>query len=801
MKISKLLACLILISVMLFPLSLLETDMGVSGVPEDHPISLIGGYLKEIEGTTRYVDHLQPGDSESYKIHLINDNVYEVHYILTITDIPLDWSVFLDNGMTTMNVNMPTGPTTEDLYLYLKNPTPGTGAIDIEIKDRDTLDRWKVTLEIICESGPIRITVPSTHYSLGQNTPYVGSFTLENIGSRSYDVSLDMDKIISARERIDGEWTVIFSDNDRQIPEGASTSISFTIWAPSTSLIGDKRISTIVAMAGGITRPFTSPDIDITVTNIYDLRAMVLPLGYQKVEIGGQAEFNLTLENWATTTDYIRIREDSVPSGWSFYFNDPFDPTTTDLPISPGSSRTFHPIVTLPMNAIAGKKEVILIADGYANSTRIILSVEVLINDDCLASVTNEVLGGKGGIYELTLGANRLKFNLQNRGNFFDTVSLSIDQSPDWGHASISLVTVGPGSKGFEIDGGSFNISGEQDLMIEVLSEDLQSIDLTFSPYQTAVIFLDVDVPMDAPARNGVISIIYKFGRFGKQQYFQMGIKLNLLNLEIVDIDGDGVSDLELYPSPDYSVGDTMHFTFSITNHYPLSPSDVTWKIIFVTMDDTKIILDGDVGEIESGQTKDFNVSWKVDISTRGATAHLVLQSPSYPPGSTTPSATSKKEFTISSTEKDPPWGLIVMVIGIGIAAIAIFSYMYFTAQDRKRIREEGERKEYEGLYGRPGNRALMGRKGEADRLRPTPSNKGLREKKGKPSLPPMNVIGTAHKGKKKGKDIKDDEVKGKKSAPGLNTPEGGKRRSGDKHRSAKKTSKDDDDLPEFEDI
>ncbi|MCK5774311.1 MAG: hypothetical protein KAH57_11030, partial [Thermoplasmata archaeon] len=460
MKISKLLACLILTSVMLFPLSLLDTDTGVSGVPDDHPISLIGGYLNEIEGTNRYVDHLQPGDSESYKIHLVNDNNYEVYYILTITDVPLDWSVFLDNGMTTMNVNMPTGPTTEDLYLYLKNPTPGKGAIDIEIKDRDTQERWKVTLEIICESGPIRITVPSTHYSLGQNTPYSGSLTLENIGSRSYDVSLDMDKIISAQERIEGEWTVIFSDNDVTLPEGAKTSITFTIWAPATSLIGDKRISNIVVMAEGITRPFTSPDIDITVTNIYDLRAVVLPLGYLKVEIGGQAEFNLTLENWATTTDYIRIREDSVPSGWSFYFNDPFDPTTTDLPISPGSSRTFHPIVTLPLNAIAGKKDIILIADGNANSTRIILPVEVLIKDDFLASVTNEVLGGKGGIYELTLGANQLKFNLQNRGNYFDTVSLTIDQSPDWGHASFSLVTVGPGSSGFEIEGGSSNISG-----------------------------------------------------------------------------------------------------------------------------------------------------------------------------------------------------------------------------------------------------------------------------------------------------------------------------------------------------
>lgn len=800
MKISKLISCLILISAMLFPISMLETNIEVTGVPDEHPISLSGGYLKEIDGTNRYVDHLQPGDTESYKIHLINDNDHEVHYLLTVSDIPIDWTVFLDNGKTSMNINMPTGPTTEDLYLYLKNPTPGTGDIEIKIKDKNTQERWKVTMEIICESGPIKLTVPSTQYSLGQDTPYGGSFTLENIGSRSYDISLDMENVIPAEERIDGEWTVIFSDNDFLLPEGAKTTIAFTIWAPSTSLIGDKRISAIVAMVEGITRPFTTPDIDIAVTNIYDLRAVVLPLGYQKVEIGGQAEFNLTLENWAKTTDHIRIREESIPSGWSFYFDDPFDPTTTDLPISPGSSRTFHPIVTLPINAIAGMDEVILIAEGNANTTLIVLSVEVLINDDFLASVTNEILGGKGGVYELTLGSNQLKFNLQNRGNYYDTVSLFIDQSPEWGHAYFSLITIGPGSIGFETDGGAVNLSGYQDLRVEVLAEDLQTLDLTFSPYQTAVIVLDVNIPMDSPARNGVISIIYNFGRFSKQQYFQMSVKLNLLNLEIVDRDGNGIADLELYPSPDYDIGDTMHFSFSIRNHYPFSPSDVIWKIFLLEPEGVKI-LEGDIGEIEPGETRDFNVSWKVDRSTRAATIHLVLESPSYPPGSTTPSATSKEEFTIYSTDREIPWGLVVLVIGIGISVIVVFSYLYFTAQERKRIREESERKEYDGLYGHVGHRALRGGNMNTDELRPSPVKKGLKEKMRRPSLPPKEVKAPTPTGKKKDRRGKEDEDKGKKSAPILGSPEGKKRISYGKKHFEKKPHNNVEDLPEFEDI
>ena len=86
---------------------------------------------------------------------------------------------------------------------------------------------------------------------------------------------------------------------------------------------------------------------------------------------------------------------------------------------------------------------VVLLAEGNANTTRIELPIEVERNDDFLATVSSEVLGGKGGIYELTIGENQLRFNLQNKGNSFDTVTLFIDQSPAWGHASFSKITVG----------------------------------------------------------------------------------------------------------------------------------------------------------------------------------------------------------------------------------------------------------------------------------------------------------------------------------------------------------------------
>ena len=327
----------------------------VQALPEGYPVSLSGGYSEEVPGTTTYVDYLQPGDTENYLIRIENNDVLEARYRIIVSGIPDGWLVFLDNGNQNMPVDLDPYEI-ESVYLYIKNPQIGTANILINVTDEGTEEYWILTLEIVCQRGPLIVSVEGSSFILGREVPALAEMVVENIGNVVLNVTLNMGSIIPSDVPIEDTWTVKFSERTFLIPPQATKTITAKVRAPQFEPIGSQKITNIEAKVDGITRPFSSPSLTFRVQTIYDLRASVTPIGYQKVNPGKTVEFDLIIENLASATDYVLISEYITPGGWGVGFNDSVDPSAFSVSIDPESTRRFHPLVFIPLAAFAGKQ-------------------------------------------------------------------------------------------------------------------------------------------------------------------------------------------------------------------------------------------------------------------------------------------------------------------------------------------------------------------------------------------------------------------------------------------------------------
>lgn len=99
-------SALIAIMVMAVSLSICIISDEGSALPPNYPVWLSGGYAVEQPNSTTYVDYLQPGSTENYLVHLINDKDVQIRYRVTITDAPDDWLVFLGSTGDEVLVNV-----------------------------------------------------------------------------------------------------------------------------------------------------------------------------------------------------------------------------------------------------------------------------------------------------------------------------------------------------------------------------------------------------------------------------------------------------------------------------------------------------------------------------------------------------------------------------------------------------------------------------------------------------------------------------------------------------------------------
>lgn len=756
----------------------LSIPTGVEALPEDYPVRLSGDYLEELPNSTTYIDYLQPDQTENYLIHLENPDPFEVTYRITLSSVPEDWVVFLgDNLDQTLYINMEEFES-QATALFLKNLKPGTANININITNENTGKIWPLVLRIICKEGPLKLDLEPGSYILGRDIPVEVPLDVMNVGAELLNVSLEMDGFIPSNVQLPDSWSVSYSERNFLLPPGATKSVIATIWSPEFESVGSQRVTSIKGMVKGVSRPYLSPSFTVRVSTIYDLRTSVVPIGYQKVAPGDSVEFEITLENWAYETDYVIINEFSTPSGYVIGWNDEIDPTSFSISISPESSRSFHAVIYIPNNALAGKHTVLLKAVGEANVTDIELKVQVAREDEMEAVSTPS---GGGSTYRMTLGTNSIPFTLINRGNFFDTVTLEIENRPAWTEVFFKRIRIGSGEDKQTVSGGgSINVSGLSSALFDLEEEGLDKIVISMSPSQTITVVLGSEVSMDEGTNDGVIGIKYRYGQLGNQKLLQMPLKLIIVDLEIVDRDQDGIPDINVWPLPEYDVGDKIRFTFDIKNNYPFATRE--GEVKYTIKLSGALLLDGGIGVIEPGETKRFNVTWKADVSTNlRAQAILALTGDAYPVESQAPSARTDEEIFIRSTEVERPWGLMIGFTIFMIVLILVFLLFWMFSQKSVQERNREEMEKYESIYGSrrkehgadrrrrlergAGKRSLSARKRpELPSKKGEDSGKGSKEEKktpGKRKIPPK-------KDPKDPKQDKEPDRPKKKKAPKL---------------------------------
>ncbi|MGA1872460.1 MAG: hypothetical protein ACMUHY_02200 [Thermoplasmatota archaeon] len=736
------------------------------GLPEDYPVSLSGGYSKEVAGTTSYIDYLQPGDTENYLIRVENPGGTEIRYRISVSGIPEGWLVFLENGNQNMPVDLEPLEA-ESVYLYIKNPKVGTANLLINVTDEGSERFWTITLQIVCQKGPLIISTQSASYILGREVP--ADFTIEvgNIGEVVLNVTLEIPGMIPSDEDIQDTWTVSFSERNFLIPPQATKVVAVRVSAPEFEPIGSQKVSSIAAKVDGITRPFSSQSLTFRVQTIYDLRTSVTPIGYQKVNPGSSVSFDLIIENLASETDYAIISEFSTPSGWGIGFNDTVDPMDYSISVDPESSRRFHPVVYVPPTAFAGKHDVIMKATGTSNETEFRLKVEVARRDAVEGISTPP--SGVGNTYRMTLGDNLVTFEIWNRGNFFDTVTLELENRPIWAPFVFHSVQVGGGTSEVQVSGSQeLNVSGADPGRFVFSEADLETLVVSLSPSQGVRITMSSSVSLDTMPESGVLGIRYRYGQLVKQSFLQLSLKLIIVDLKITDMDKDGLPDLKLYPKPDYELDERIHFIFTLENDYPYATreGDVKWRIELAGT----VLLKGEVGVIQPGEEKEFNVSWKADKSTRVSHfAYLILSGPVYETDEQAPRAKSEDEVFIGSGQITRSWGLMMLFLGFMVVVMVIFIALFITAQRNKSIRESQAREKYDEIYSRKRSPELGGgRRGE---LKPVGREDRSLPRKEAPALPSTRSDDAKAKATKKKKIDEEDgiiEEKVPKRAPSL---------------------------------
>jgi uncharacterized membrane protein len=656
------------------------------------PVFLEGQYLvKTPEGI--YEDHVQPGDSPSYTLVIENDMSYETAFRATISRVPSGWLGFFDNGQGTVLVNIPAAGEVRQ-NLIIKAPTEGVGKMVINVSVEGGSAWWLSNLYVTAAEGPMILQVPGSSFILGREDPVNVPFTVKNIGSTPINASFSMSSMVTSETPIKDKWNVQFSVRDIALSAGETKTITATVRCPKDEPINSQKLSTISVKAEGIERPFQSKTLTFKVETIYDLRTTVAPSGYERVAMGASKEYTVLIENWASATDHVIIEPEDIPGGWTISFNDIIDPFEIRFTVTPGEKRALHPVVYIAPNAEAGKQSVVLRALGDKNTTIFSLKVEVEREEGLTVRSLST-----SGIYALTLGETIFSIGVANTGNYYEDVDISIQSAPSWLDARFIGIKVG-GEFPLDLPQPVVNISELTRNLVSFPSSDRMTVH--YKAFQSAEVRMSVKVPMDVGAQpEAKIGLKFVYGGTETVKEVFISVKLILVDLEIIDSDSDGLPNLNIWPARSrshYMVGDRIYLIFNIKNEYPFPTEGVGFSIDLFGYEVAK----GDLGVIEPGQVRSYNISWKINKPTEGSYPfRLKLTGEKYPVGVESPSAKTKEEVSIGGGKVAKPIGTIIAFVLIMVLLIVVFLALVHFAKKNKADREIKELAEYERIYGK----------------------------------------------------------------------------------------------------
>ena len=272
--------------------------------------------------------------------------------------------------------------------------------------------------------------------------------------------------------------------------------------------------------------------------------------------------------------------------------------------------------------------------------------------------------------------------------------------APSWLSASLVAVKVGTGTNTVDLPQPRMNISELKEDLFRFDATDKATID--FGAFQSAELRILVSVPMDAqPAPEAKIGLKFTYGEDRTSHDIYLSVKLILVDLSIVDTDSDGLPNLEIWPARSkahYMVGDEMHFIFDVNNEYPFASQGIGFSIELIGVK----VAGGDLGTIQPGETRKYNITWKINKPTEGAYPfRLRLTGAAYDLSGDAPTAKTKEDVSIGGGGAQRPIGTVIAFIAFMTMLIIVFLVLLYFAKRNKADREQKEIADYEKVYGR----------------------------------------------------------------------------------------------------
>lgn len=259
---------------------------------------------------------VEPADTISYDIDVIN-NTSEVQNVpLTVTGLPEGWSYELSSGSQVIHELAVKGNETQ--------------TVDLEVEIPQNVERGRYQFNIVAQGF---MTLPLT-VNIAETGVLETEFTTdqpnrEGNADATFTFSMDLrnrtaeDQTYALTAEAPRGWNVDFtvggnSVTSATVEAGSSQTVSVSIDPPEEVTEGSYKIP-VTANAGGTS---ATQELEVVITGVYDME-LTTPRGLlsSDIRVGGSTKVELEIRNTGTTALTDVEMEYSAPAGWEVTFD------------------------------------------------------------------------------------------------------------------------------------------------------------------------------------------------------------------------------------------------------------------------------------------------------------------------------------------------------------------------------------------------------------------------------------------------------------------------------------------------
>jgi len=380
---------------------------------------------------------LNPSDSSSFEITLVNKGNSIQSYTFDSNEIPSGWG--FENTFAY---------STEDLDPYGGQET---FSIPFQVPEDTSPGYYNFTVVLVLdESG---VTVDDVELSI--KVEYYAEFILDVIEIESFDgpgathlFTVELTNNANAEDEIslhvdglpDG-WNYCIGSgcvSSLSVPKGQTISLDLKITSSATEAADtfDGAFMSLVGVSG-LNDKVTSFDTFTVYTNPVYLLVVTSPTDTKDGEPGDTIPFQLTVTNSGNDVDYVSLPTPSAPAGWIATFSE------SSFTLNPYQSKVVYLNVEVPSNVYGGDNIIELQVSSDQSGQVIDMEFAVYVPE--VADIDVELKTTAGDVTAGNTG--QFTVRLSNNGNTVEILSLSIEgKRASWFSIPSDTVTLAPGS-------------------------------------------------------------------------------------------------------------------------------------------------------------------------------------------------------------------------------------------------------------------------------------------------------------------------------------------------------------------